>query len=242
MGDSAAWFLVWLPRKEEERRLIQAEKEKRQEEARKKEEQEAEEMARLGMEAEEAKKGKEVVGEPHQGSLMPEERQEQSGSSSSVRVIEVQEVGGTQSMDLAKTGDDNVPASAPPSTPAAAPQTGHLAPFPTITSDPAATPASALPATPVPIPAPTPDHVADPPTGPLCVPAPASTPVSEEKLEDIDHSTILTLEELLNKCHSPVPPPAPPVPPRELSTLTTSGLTWLPSRDKTTILAMFFVG
>jgi hypothetical protein len=50
--------------------------------------------------------------------------------------------------------------------------------------------------------------------------------LTEQKLEHVDHEDILTLEEILNK---------------ELSQLSVSGVTWQQSRDKTTILAMFFV-
>ena len=52
------------------------------------------------------------------------------------------------------------------------------------------------------------------------------TPLAEKKLEQVDQEEILTLEEILNK---------------ELANIVVSGLTWQPSRDKTTILAMFYV-
>ena len=52
------------------------------------------------------------------------------------------------------------------------------------------------------------------------------TPLAEKKLEQVDHEEILTLEEILNK---------------ELANLVVAGLTWQTSRDKTTVLAMFYV-
>ena len=49
MGDQAAWFFVWIPRKEEEKRLIDVEKEKQIEAARLQQEEElkAKEEARV---------------------------------------------------------------------------------------------------------------------------------------------------------------------------------------------------
>ena len=52
------------------------------------------------------------------------------------------------------------------------------------------------------------------------------TPLAEKKLEQVDHEEILTLEEILNK---------------ELANLVVAGLTWHTSRDKTTVLAIFYV-
>ena len=57
MGEQAAWFFVWIPRKEEEKRLIQVEKEKQIEAARLQEEEELKvrEEARIKEEEEKVK-------------------------------------------------------------------------------------------------------------------------------------------------------------------------------------------
>ena len=259
MGDQAAWFFVWIPRKEEEKRLIDVEKEKQIEAARLQQEEElkakevelkAKEEARIkeeearvqdeegtarttdqigsaALSAAEQQKVGEVVAvlQSSQSDWPPvdtvtdetvEAREsgsgKVSGSSTSVRVIEVQEV--------------PEPSPAPGNTPASSTEGALSVEQPTPVDIPTSLPAAPIATGAPSIAAPTslasglatlttPPTEGDPPT-----------PLAEKKLEQLDHEEILTLEEILNK---------------ELANLDVSGLTWQPSRDKTSILALFYV-
>ena len=251
MGDQAAWFFVWIPRKEEEKRLIDVEKEKQIEAARLQQEEElkAKEEARIkeeearvqdeegtarttdqigsaALSAAEQQKVGEVVAvlQSSQSDWPPvdtvtdetvEARESGSGkvagSSTSVRVIEVQEV--------------PEPSPAPGNTPASSTEGALSVEQPTPVDIPTSLPAAPIATGAPSIAAPTSlasglATLTTPPT------ADPPTPLAEKKLEQLDHEEILTLEEILNK---------------ELANLDVSGLTWQPSRDKNSILALFFV-
>ena len=244
MGDQAAWFFVWIPRKEEEKRLIDVEKEKQIEAARLQQEEElkAKEEARVqdeegtvgttdqigsaALSAAEQQKVGEVVAvlQSSQSDWPPvdtvtdetvEARESGSGkvagSSTSVRVIEVQEV--------------PEPSPAPGNTPAPSTEGALSVEQPTPVDIP-----TSLPAAPIATGAPSIAAPTSLASGLATLTTPPTegdpTPLAEKKLEQLDHEEILTLEEILNK---------------ELANLDVSGLTWQPSRDKTSILALFYV-
>ena len=263
MGEQAAWFFVWIPRKEEEKRLIQVEKEKQIEAARlqeeeelkvkeeariKEEEEKLKEEARLKEEEEKLKEEKARLKEEGATVELGEVEQQKAeevvsilqtdqsdwpsvdavtdeaveakvsgtgkekGSLASVRLIEVQEV---SNPSTAPEDNSQTREGAPP------------AKDPTPVDIPTPLPAQPLPNGAPPSAAPTSlaSGLAALTTSPTGADDPG-TPLAEKKLEQVDHEEILTLEEILNK---------------ELTKLLVSGLTWQPSRDKTTILAMFYV-
>ena len=256
MGEQAAWFFVWIPRKEEEKRLIQVEKEKQIEAARLQQQEELkvkeetrikEEELRVKEEGKatektteqkdvapilsvvEQQKAEEVVGILQTGQsdwppidAVTDEAKEaeisgggkgEGGSSASVRVIEVQEVSNPSPApeNNTQTREEALPSEE--QTPVDIPSSHPAPPLLPNGAPPTAAPTSI--ASGLAALTTTPTEGEDP-----------GTPLAEKKLEQVDQEEILTLEEILNK---------------ELANIVVSGLMWQPSRDKTTILAMFYV-
>ena len=258
MGDQAAWFFVWIPRKEEEKRLIQVEREKQIEAARLQQEEElkVKEEARIKEEEELRAKEEEgrlkedgaTVGTSEEKDVAPElsvvEHQQAEEVVSILQTVQsdwppldaVTEEAAKAEITGGGKGEPGSLASVrvievqEVSNPSPAPEKNSETEENLIEEDPTAVdiPIS-LPATPLLLngaPATAPPTSLASGLAALTTSTTDPTPLAEKKLEQVDHEEILTLEEILNK---------------ELSNLDVSGLIWQPSRDKTTILAMFYV-
>ena len=259
MGDQAAWFFVWIPRKEEEKRLIQVEREKQIEAARLQQEEElkVKEEARIKEEEELRAKEEEegrlkedgaTVGTSEEKDVAPElsvvEQQKAEEVVSILQTVQsdwppldaVTEEAAKAEITGGGKGEPGSLASVrvievqEVSNPSPAPEKNSETEENLIEEDPTAVdiPIS-LPATPLLLngaPATAPPTSLASGLAALTTSTTDPTPLAEKKLEQVDHEEILTLEEILNK---------------ELSNLDVSGLIWQPSRDKTTILAMFYV-
>ena len=243
MGEQAAWFFVWIPRKEEEKRLIQVEKEKQIEAARLQQEEEIKVKEEARINEEEAK-----LKEEEEARLKEEKEQgvKEEGSRVELSVVEQQKA--EEVVSILQMGQSDWPAVdavtdeaveagvsgagkgegsvasvrvievQEVSNPSPAPEGASPEEEPTSVDIPTSLPAPPLPTSLA-------SGLAALTTSPNGGDDPG-TPLAEKKLEQVDHEEILTLEEILNK---------------ELANIVVSGLTWQPSRDKTTILAMFYV-
>ena len=249
MGEQAAWFFVWIPKKEEEKRLIQVEKEKQieagkmkleeelaKEEARLLEEEQLrakEETERKEKEEEEAKQeggvggAEQSVREKHNvegnvgtvevsGSDLPavDAVTDETAKAENLGAGVREGEGSTASVRLIEVQEVSNPSPAPGNNPDAGLLPKEL---PTVDVPPQV-PSSAAPTSIA-------SGLAALTTAQTEGDSPP-TPLAEKKLEQVDHEEILTLEEILNK---------------ELANLVVAGLTWQTSRDKTTVLAMFYV-
>ena len=250
MGDQAAWFFVWIPRKEEEKRLIDVEKEKQIEAARLQQEEElkAKEEARIKEEEARVQDEEGTAGTTDQigsAALSAAEQQKvgevvavlQSSQSDwppvdtvTDETVEAREsgsgkvAGSSTSVRVIEVQEVPEPSPAPGNTPAPSAEGALSVEQPTPVDIP-----TSLPAAPIATGAPSiaaPTSLASGLATLTTPPTADPTPLAEKKLEQLDHEEILTLEEILNK---------------ELANLDVSGLTWQPSRDKTSILALFYV-
>ena len=105
MGEQAAWFFVWIPRKEEEKRLIQVEKEKQIEAARLQQEEEIKVKEEARINEEEAK-----LKEEEEARLKEEKEQgvKEEGSRVELSVVEQQKA--EEVVSILQTGQSDWPA------------------------------------------------------------------------------------------------------------------------------------